>query len=715
MHVASAAIENWMRFRGKHRREFGQGAHGITCRWEHDPNRSNFGGKSGFIEAVFQFALFGKHRFRTEDAWITRGEKQGSVIVELVDGERSLVVGRRRERGKATKLLVTIADGAGNVSTLLGDEAQLAIEREIGLGFEDFSNSCYLGQKQMARFVSDRPGDRMDIVSGWFRLGPLGDAVASVSEQLGKVLDEVDALERSRAAVRDGIAQVLAPHPRLVVDGKVVDANGMGLEAEWLDEEIYLAKKNAERLERERSEQTQTAHDFADAREYRVIVEEGKALRARVEGYAGDVPDADALAALRGQLEGLQENLGKWGEQVAQKRQLVQGKFDGTCPVAGIACPATKEINAQTEANAELLAFASQQYNLFAGKRAALAAQIASGEKLARRLEEDRRERERLKERALRLKPAAMRTEGKQEVDSASLDVALRTARDALSALERERAELEAARALVGRQEALLAKAEGELVVLRARATVLAEARRCLVAAEREVAMGNLAEIEEGANRALAELGIDLTVAVTWERETKQLAKHCDACGAAYPASQKAKSCAKCGAVRGPHMERKLEIAPSEHSGGSEDLAGICVQLAAAAWLRQDRGAAWAVAILDEPGAALDATHRAALSGNLPRLLRGFGFEQSFLTSHSPSMVYACPSQVEIIAEENGSKFAEGHSVQTPARGPDGQSVRDAESSGVRGEKASREEPVEVPVRVRRRVGRNRHQSEKRQ
>src|ERR1700690_3622074 len=123
MIIRSINLRNWECFRGDHALKLKKGVYAIVAEYSDDPEQSNAAGKTSILEAV-NFALFGEHRHRYEDDWITRGEEEGDVGLNI-DGT---VIRRSRILGKSTQLVVE-HDG----ETLKGDEAQLFIERHIGL------------------------------------------------------------------------------------------------------------------------------------------------------------------------------------------------------------------------------------------------------------------------------------------------------------------------------------------------------------------------------------------------------------------------------------------------------------------------------------------------------------------------------------------------------------------------------------------------------
>jgi DNA repair exonuclease SbcCD ATPase subunit len=108
------------------------------------------------------------------------------------------------------------------------------------------------------------------------------------------------------------------------------------------------------------------------------------------------------------------------------------------------------------------------------------------------------------------------------------------------------------------------------------------------------------------------------------------------------------KQCGRCGTERGPLLVNKLYLVLSDRSGAAEDLAGAAIQLAASAWLRRERASGWGSALIDEPFGALDASNRRAFAVHLTVMLRRYGFEQSFIVSHSADTVGMLPGRIVV-------------------------------------------------------------------
>jgi DNA repair exonuclease SbcCD ATPase subunit len=648
MRIAQLRIENFGPFKGVHVLELGSKVYAIVARLAGDAERSNWLGKTTFLEAI-TFALYGTHRYRTEDEWLSRGEAHGKVEIVLEGGARIL---RSRDRGKRTVVHLFPADGT---PASIQDEADAAIVEIIGLTKEDAKATFCFEQKQMSRFVTSDPSERMKMISGWFRLEPLERCEARVRAMATSLEDEAKAIDGYHQALDRNEADILKK-----------DAEGKPI---WTREKIEagipaLAKDLERRL-------GMVATLEGDLQKNAVLI----AGRARIDDYEQVLVEGKRVASDE-TLKKLPELVKRWEKADAEakivsvevgalvrdendKAALNKGEFTGLCPVAGIQCPAKDSINAD-RAGARTL-YDGACAKAAEGRRRldelARAEQLARSELQAAQRIDQRLEA--LREQAKRLAPAAKaaKAAGTPE-DPTSLRMRLDKERgDATEArvdLERVRGwlveldKIATTRATLGDKRGSIEKSLG---VYREAAVIFGKR-----GAQRRVAEGALGQIETEANDALKACGVQLEVEVRWSREGKGLASACDACGNPFPASTKVKNCERCGVARGPKLENKLEIGLSDRSGAAEDLAGANVQLAASRWLREDRGTAWSTALLDEPFGALDASHRKAFASHLVTMLGHSGFDQAFVVAHHASVLDALPGRILITSDGKWSK-----------------------------------------------------------
>lgn len=677
MHIVELRLLNWCRFRGSHRIVLGPTVYGITARKHDNPLASNWSGKTGLLDAI-RFVLYGTHDKPTEAGWITHGEQEGGVGVLLSDGT---VVERRRGKDASSERWWCDAqlkghDGATRLAVrtvagqlLIGGVAQDHLDRVLGLGATDFDATCWVEQKQAARFVTAKPAERMSIINGWLRLEPLRRAEAAMTRQLGLAFnDETKLIERY-----DAVARLIA---------KTI--------AVYLEDAPELTREVMAELAAIEQDCKQALDDTASAskRARAAAVEHGKRTTSEAERWTAAKRNADRVVSMREERDALDVSKGKLietrleteGERLqkdfetkgdaasklgaahASLCKLAKGHFDGVCPLDGHTCPDTESMNRERTVNVRKAADALNAYD--AAEKARNLARYALEENRAARAELRTRQ-----ERYYFLTTEMQRLVGdidyvrtheapKEDPIAAELEqqavAAERAHIDASARLESIRSDRAA---LVSYQEQMTDTTE-QLARLRRRIKVMQAALLILgrQGAQRRVAEGAVETIASKANAALAEAGVALTVGIRWARETKELAESCARCGAVFGKSRTIKVCPRCSAERGMKLSEKVEVEVSDTSGAAEDIAGVALQLGAASWLRAVRDAQWSTVLLDEPLASADPVNRRAMSQHFVALLRGsYGFEQAFVVAHTSDAIDTLPARIEIVAHENGS------------------------------------------------------------
>ncbi len=643
MILRALRFRNFGPFRGEHELCLGPYVYGVTARREDDAERSNGVGKSMLLEAV-DLALWNRHRHRLEDEWITRGEREGRVSLEFDDATiTGTTVTRSRKRGKRTEL--TVEGGGAEAVKITGASAQRIIDQIIGLSQDDYLATVRFEQRQVARFLLADPSDRMTMVTGWLRLAPLEHAAARARREAAEVAAEVSRFEvhdetlaeRWREAMGDYTSQ------SLLEDLERAEQNAKG----------WRHRRDSARAAIEKNAHHQVAYDRRLA--YESIARQYKQAKDELEATPAD---KDAYEHAREVLQQIRVKEQMAHEQEREARKVARGEFDGVCPVAGIQCPAKALINEQGLTAKRRLekaierTWAAQKDNADAEReeqriRVAYQAhdrQAASVDALRQEL----------------LRRQAAYLEVKNSPAPTDPQLLHHEASTAEIALERVTAEVNA---LQNRLETLQHIARDRVVVqaklkeARARLATRREGAQILGpgGAQQRVAENALGQIERAANDSLSTAGVSLEIALRWSRQGQGHARTCPACGWAFPASATVKVCERCKAGRGPNIIQRLEVELDDRSGGLEDLAGLSVQLAASAWLRNARGSAWEVAMLDEVTGALDRAHRRAVVSHLPAMLARAGVRQAFVVSHTSDVLDALPARIEVVAGADGS------------------------------------------------------------
>jgi len=630
VYIRSLTLQNWGPYYGSHMIELRDTVYAVQAAHVDDPDRSNWIGKSWFLGAI-RFLLTGAkpESCVSEDAWVSRGETSGGVMCVFSDGT---LVSRTRKVGSSTQLELRVR-GKGIAKQ---DQAQTELDGLIGMDHDDLMATCFVEQRQIARLVLADPAERTKIVNGWLELEPLQRAEDWLKVELSRQLTEDRELAARIVVFDPGAAEAALARTERAESALTAYRNER---SDLADQTIEMAdwRRSAEYAER-----------------FKLFRQHGLATRNELNALV-PIP----IEPLKLATEQASQVRATARDREYQLRELVGDQWDGVCPKTCEACPAQDHVRTIGASMQVELTEAESAIDDADSKYRQLDKELAE----AHRVDSERAQKTRLLEH--------YRKEATQLLGSVDLIEEM--------GLPPDDAEM---RARVTELDGLIAVAERELVVAlvdlqliedgQKASSKATKARKALErgirlhqeaiaivgrqGAQREIAERVLGDIQDGANHLLQGAGIDLTVEVSWAREGKGLATHCEACGAGYPKTLSQKTCGICGAVRGPKLVEKLMIVPSDRSGAADDIAGLSFQLAASSWLRSKRAASWAVACIDEPFGQLDRANSRALSAHLHSMIRSsYAFEQGFLVAHDAAIMEALPSRVQIVGTERGS------------------------------------------------------------
>ncbi len=650
LHLTELELENYGPFKGKHRIKLEPGVYAVTAAREGDAEESNGIGKSFFLSAI-PFGLIGWHMADSEDGFISDGCKTAAVRHILSDGTCI-----ERARKKTTQLLVKLP-GRGEQK---GAAAQQALLEHLGIaGEKDYFATSFFEQKKISRLVTMGSTERQELVRSWLDLEPLEaceQLAWDIAKQEKEAADALGLLDKAVELHWENVARRFFPEGQATLGVEERDEL-LGMIANLAEPAVALAELALQRAAGDYGHNLQVEA----ALRFKEIQAEGVRLRAAFDAMPEVTELQERQALLKA--DALTQEFGAASAEHKQALQAAHGRFDGKCPVAGIACPAKEQINSGAdEAEAHAQAMTERANALIKPKHEA--------DVLVDQLSRQRRERAQAESRLQVLREqAAKALQGFQgEADAVIAGEPQAGEQSPAERLREAKATLAQAQGLLAlMQEAI--KDGDRLEARRATAEQLQAAGRKVTAAratakiyrraQRLVAERNMGEVEQQANASLTSIGSRLQVQLSWSREGADLATSCEDCGGAFPKSAKAKTCEWCGAKRGLSQIDRLDVALSDWSGGLEDLAGVVVQLAATSWLRNRKGMRWASACIDEPFGALDAKNRRELAGQLGQLLRDrSGFQQAFVVAHDRGIMQALSQRIEFVGGAGGTRFA---------------------------------------------------------
>ena len=616
-----------MCYRGEHEVALGPGVYGLVARREDDPRRSNWAGKSAFLEAI-KWALYGGQRLGSQnlDELISHGEMEAAVELELSDGT---FISRRRVRGKPARDLYVQLFGRDEQA---GDGAEEAIRLEVvGADEDQLASTCWAEQGEVGRLAKMRAGALTELVEAWVGLDRLVDAWEHATGEFQQAAKHVEACERDLAGV---VARAGNPDELEAIEKEIIrwelelreyEARAKGYP------EAYEAWRRRKVLQDLEEEKLQAEEDIAKQRQ-------------RLEA----LPLPDPNGPSRFDVEADRAFLQRAENEQLRLKRLAQGEFDGHCPVSpGFECPARKEIQGRREENRAAYEEA---------KRTAEGLAAAYYDKIRRyqRGEERHAARELVEQRLERLRDALgtieeklAKWDGAEAGDPPQHPGAFDTRK--LEALREKREDMVRCRdTLVPECQRRLEDARRELEVSRAAAKVLGPE-----GARRKAAEGAVDVITQGACRVLAESGVDLSVEARWGREVGKLESQCRECGRPYPAGRAVKRC-ECGAERQAAVKHEFSWVPSARSGAALDLAGLALRCGAHE-LRHVEGRL-SLALLDEPLAQCDAANVELVSRHLARMVGG-AFEQAIVADHHTGFMDALPRRIVVVGSGRWSRI----------------------------------------------------------
>jgi DNA repair exonuclease SbcCD ATPase subunit len=635
--IAKIEIHNFMIFAGTQILDLPMGSIAIVARYVENDRRSNWAGKTAFLEAI-EWALSGNHRKRLDEDVITWGAPDVYVSITLTTGMK---IRRSLARGKTTKLVVNQPNG----ETLTQKAGEDAIRAAIGLDFDDLRATTFIAQADVEAIVGKLSSKRREVIEGWLDLQVWGRVAARIRGRLKTEIDTLRALEARAKVLEESVeskpdhesiqrleTEIETPDPEVVAANQVIQAHGASAMVRQWEHELESLKVEAGILKQRLQGAFVSPTSIAEVQE--VFGEASGEFTAAEKGFVS-------------------------------AKALVGGQFDGRCPITCSDCPVADTVREdQVSAKARLVTESKR----LESTRAALtkaSQDLAEINNRDRKFRSDRDRMNAIVERSKLLK---------SKIEAAPVPPTLEEVERARSVYEKARiesvekiAKLSTMREVLRRYTAAIDELDTTTAKIFGQRQIVEDLNLANQATRSAgipslIAERSLQVLERRANLILGSSGLSIKFA--WERETTQVTPVCLNCGYLFKGTRD-KACPACSEARGMKRSDDLEILTDDgtrvfedarhKSGGAKTLIGVAIRLSAGSMLRDRRSSTWGVALVDEPFGFLDAENRDAMAQKFNGLLSSVGLVQAFVVSHDAELLESMASKIEIVRDREGS------------------------------------------------------------
>lgn len=651
MIIERIKLKNWLAFKGDHELELPIGPIAVVARYEENSARSNWAGKTAFLESI-EWALFGVHRKRYEDDVIFEGADEVEVTLTFDNG---FTVNRKRKRGKPSRLIVGVpvfsqTEEGTHIQYHEKDSAESMIKKTLGFDAEDFRATVCFSQGDTEAIVDRTSGERRKIIGQWLELDVWSRIQGRARAHLKKLLGNHEFMKSELAGLNDRITKLRELELPKRRAEEIAERDKAAKLLKELDEELEVVAGHHE---------LKQTFDL-----YQTIVAEARTLKEELTGAK-----VEGLEEARAALERARTQRALDHSACQQAKDLAEGYFNGHCPVMRSECPVKDRVVIERKLAAERYEQAKKIYEASKAADETKQAEVSELEKEDFALMKKRERFNAVVGHAKLLKPKADRWQQTAE-HSAEHIVKLRAQRDST-------------REILSRKEAAILQCDRDIELLQESEDDRKKFEEGIVEREKDIKIANLvvkasgstgipsyiaesviSKLEERSNALLVDSG--LSIAFAMDRETRDVSPSCFECGYLYK-GKKDKECPACAAPRGMKRADELEILVEDGSGVLEDvkmksggaraLIASAIRLAAGLMLKELRSSRCAFAEIDEPFGALDAENRRGLTNVFSGMLNAVGLEQAFIVSHDTELLDSLPGRVLITRCDGFSKI----------------------------------------------------------
>lgn len=682
--------------------------------WANEPKRSNRSGKSSFLEMIV-YALYGKTRAKKELDLINKNHLEKDMFVEI-EFDNGYIIKRGRTSNNEMILELTGFEGADK------KVVQEEIVKLVGMNYDDFIMTSFFMQGDIHTFMEAGASSQKQIMSKWLEKDYWKIFEKNAKNKMDEISKEIIKYQTiadgkpdpSRdEEIKDNIITLNSQKEDLE---EVLKGNEVKLKA--VDKRLESANKMDEikELIRETNREIRNSENLIKRFENdKIDLNERLNKSIKNEKRLNELSNIneDSTKELKSEISNIKEEYKEINSELSDlKSELKQLKnefekinsFDSICPVTKTECKCVENIKSNGDNLRKRGVFVNNKIK----KLDILAKEIQ--EKINIKEDEMIDIKSKLNEiKVLNKEEKPETIKEKIEINNKSLETQNKNLKNKNKEIEKLNEELEKlnnidfdninlerieiiAEINVNKDE--ITNIINNVAKLKANLEVLKAKRIEAIKAEKEIKestrMYNLykyisfmfskngipfnqietafEEIEEEANLILQNIGSDISIEFTPDKELNQWESNCLVCNEIFPKGYRKTECPECGSERQKRRKDELNIIIktgdnemdfSLESGGGKVLISLAIRLAFVRLLQRRNGVNLKIVVFDEIFGMLDEVNRNYVLKLMSKtLLEEFDFSQVFAISHEEEIRDIIPEVIKITKYEDHSEFA---------------------------------------------------------
>jgi len=621
---SAIGLENWKCFRNRQSVSLTDGIYSVVGQYKDQVGRSNRSGKSAFA-SVIPYVLW-KEAKASQDRLVNDGQDSGWTYLKIIGENGESVIGREVLKKGAGKVVI---DGIDNNTR----DGEVVIDKLIGLGGNDFLNSCFVTEGQLAGLMGEKSTVVENHIRRWLGIDLWDEVSKTLKIEQTKLDRELNNLIRDRV-------NLLEVKEQGKPTKKEIDDLQKDLEQAYKEQKEQIAWNSD--IERQQDD-LELLNKYEEAKE---VIKQNKTVEKDFEILSKGIMEQ------REKFDSCHENLKFISSQLEPLIDAIQD-FDGKCPIDSAKCPRANDFNS---GNLELQKKIDSLEKV--EKSETQKSKVLHEWIYPRLREESDLEKlvikfQRAKEFVKSLKDKVKNISTKKLGEEFDLTFVENGIRDLNNEIAEKKHQIKIYDVAMKKSIEISEKIEQiELEISYLNYSILICSRRGIPSIQME---GALRDIEEVANEIMKRTGAEHRLLVSFSKELKSKKEtECFDCGSTFAQGQKECSC---GHKRGNAIVNELSFQINDKGiirNFEEDSSGGRALLALAFRIALAKHLGLVVLFLDECDYSFDEVNLEAFLGMI-KSLSDFGFRQVFVISHKQKIYESLTSNIIITRGEEFS------------------------------------------------------------